>query len=66
MFDRKRCEECAYSSMLNEHDPCCVYILVENQMRGCYGEGDCDKFRPRTKQRRMRICKDGGFVYEYF
>lgn len=63
MYDRQKCQSCIYSAVLNEHDCCCIYILVEHKRRGCYGSGDCEKYEERTSQRRVRINKDGGFVY---
>lgn len=64
MFDQKKCATCRYSAKLTETELCCVYILVEYKRRGCYGDGECDKYEKRTRQRAPKICKGGGIVYE--
>ena len=65
MYDPKRCEKCKYSGLLSskaQYSVCCMYILIEGHMRGCYDTPECDKFENRTKQRRARI-DGGGFIY---
>lgn len=63
MYDGKKCNKCVYSAKVNEGDSCCIYILIEKQMRGCYGDGDCPKFKKRSR-RRKAINTLGGFVYD--
>lgn len=63
MFDKKRCAECKYSAKVNESEVCCVYILIEEHMRGCYNVDECTKFKKRERRRRPKISKDGGFIY---
>ena len=65
MFDQGRCESCKYSSKLNENQLCCLYILIEGHMRGCY-EGDiCTKYEKRTSKRRACLDMEGGRFYVY-
>lgn len=63
MYDRKKCTTCKYSAKVNEGEACCIYILIEEEMRGCYGDGKCPKYKRRYNRRRPKITKDGGFIY---
>ena len=63
MYDKKKCLSCIYSAKVNEGESCCVYILIKEEMRGCYGDGKCPKYEKRLKRRRPKITKDGGFIY---
>ena len=63
MFDKKKCATCKYSAKVNESEVCCVYILIEEHMRGCYGEGECPKYQKRTQRRKAQVSM-GGFVYD--
>ena len=63
MYDRKKCEKCKYSSWLRDGEVCCMYIVIEQHRRGCYGKGICPKFEERTEPRKA-INGDGGFYYE--
>ena len=67
MYDPKRCMTCAYSSKLNESQPCCLYILIEGRMRGCYDGDECTKYEKLTKRRRANLDMEGGkwfYVYD--
>lgn len=63
MLNKNKCASCKYSSKINDYDFCCVYILIKKQMRGCYGDGDCDKYEKLTNKRRPQISLEGGFIY---
>ena len=63
MYDRKKCTKCKYSAKVNEGESCCVYILIEEHSRGCYGDGDCPMFVKRTKARKAQN-RSGGFYYD--
>ena len=54
MYDKKKCLSCVYSAKVNEGESCCVYILIKEEMRGCYGDGKCPKYEKRLKRRRKR------------
>lgn len=62
MYDRNKCIQCKYSTKLNEQDWCCAYILIKHERRGCYGDGECEKFEQLNQRRRARIDMRG-FVY---
>ena len=63
MYDKDKCEKCKYSARVNESEVCCVYILIEEHRRGCYGVGPCPKFSERTHMRKPKITRDGGYIY---
>ena len=63
MYDRNKCRTCIYLAKVNEGESCCIYILVENHKRGCYGDGDCPMYEKRDKRRRPKIGRDGGIIY---
>lgn len=63
MYDKKKCSKCKYSAKVNDTEVCCVYIIIEEHMRGCYGSGICPKFVERKKARKA-INTNRGFVYE--
>ena len=48
------CAKCKYSALMPNEQYCCVYILIEQHMRGCY-EGKCDKFCPRKGRKKHKI-----------
>lgn len=63
MYDRAKCIQCKYSAKLNEQDWCCVYILMKQERRGCYGEGDCEKFEKLERRRKPKMDIVKGFIY---
>ena len=65
MYDQRMCSSCKYSGKLNENQLCCLYILVEGHMRGCYTGTTCSKYEKRTKKRRACIDLEGGKFYVY-
>ena len=68
MYDPERCKKCKYSAKLSSkmsdtsYSYCCIYILIEGKMRGCYEGRKCKKFAKRKGKRRIRVTHDGGIL----
>ena len=46
MYDRRQCARCKYSIHFNGVI-CCDYLNMEQERRGCYGSGTCEKLKLR-------------------
>lgn len=50
---KKQCKKCKYSTLLNNSEYVCYYIVITKQRRGC-SPVNCERFEPKSKKPEVR------------